>query len=236
MSTRWTCIRRGRGGCSRVRPPRARAAEELVARDLGRVLLACEEHAEQAVRAAQRPPTGGGSCDRGGAGRRRSSCSATRTWSSGSSPISRRSGWSVSRRTVWSATSPRSQEAGSAVGGDRAVDVGGGEVGADGGGAGDGARRGARSVLGDDRPELVLHGRVDLAHKVLAVAEEEGAERAAYALKLLQSEGNCRSPRRARTRQRPAGHPRLRCRGRSRSSSRPRRSTWTRSCSTAASS
>lgn len=29
----------------------------------------------------------------------------------------------------------------------------------------------------------------DLAHKVLAVAEEEGAERAAYALKLLQSEG-----------------------------------------------
>ncbi len=29
----------------------------------------------------------------------------------------------------------------------------------------------------------------DLAHRVLAVAEEEGAERAAYALKLLQSEG-----------------------------------------------
>ena len=32
-------------------------------------------------------------------------------------------------------------------------------------------------------------GETDLAHKVLAVAEEEGAERAAYALKLLQSEG-----------------------------------------------
>ena len=29
----------------------------------------------------------------------------------------------------------------------------------------------------------------DLAHKVLAVSEEEGAERATYALKLLQSEG-----------------------------------------------
>ena len=30
---------------------------------------------------------------------------------------------------------------------------------------------------------------IDLRHKVLAIAEEEGAERAAYALKLLQSEG-----------------------------------------------
>lgn len=29
----------------------------------------------------------------------------------------------------------------------------------------------------------------DLAHRVLAIAEEEGAERAAYALKLLQSAG-----------------------------------------------
>ena len=32
-------------------------------------------------------------------------------------------------------------------------------------------------------------GEHDLAHKVLAIAEEEGAERASYALKLLQSEG-----------------------------------------------
>ena len=35
-------------------------------------------------------------------------------------------------------------------------------------------------------------GESDLQHKVLAVAEEEGAERAAYALKLLQSEGELR--------------------------------------------
>ena len=35
-------------------------------------------------------------------------------------------------------------------------------------------------------------GETDLQHKVLAVAEEEGAERAAYALKLLQSEGELR--------------------------------------------
>ncbi len=36
---------------------------------------------------------------------------------------------------------------------------------------------------------LFYMGERDLAHKVLAIAEEEGAERAAYALKLLQSEG-----------------------------------------------
>ncbi len=36
---------------------------------------------------------------------------------------------------------------------------------------------------------LFYMGESDLQHKVLAVAEEEGAERAAYALKLLQSEG-----------------------------------------------
>ena len=36
---------------------------------------------------------------------------------------------------------------------------------------------------------LFYLGESDLKHKVLAVAEEEGAERAAYALKLLQSEG-----------------------------------------------
>jgi hypothetical protein len=36
---------------------------------------------------------------------------------------------------------------------------------------------------------LFYMGERDLAHKVLAVAEEEGAERAAYALKLLSSDG-----------------------------------------------
>jgi hypothetical protein len=36
---------------------------------------------------------------------------------------------------------------------------------------------------------LYYLGEHDLAHRVLAIAEEEGAERASYALKLLQSEG-----------------------------------------------
>jgi DNA primase catalytic core len=37
---------------------------------------------------------------------------------------------------------------------------------------------------------LFYMGSSDLAHKVLAIAEEEGASRAAYALKLLQSDGS----------------------------------------------
>lgn len=36
---------------------------------------------------------------------------------------------------------------------------------------------------------LFYLGEVDIKHKILAIAEEEGAERATYALKLLQSEG-----------------------------------------------
>ena len=36
---------------------------------------------------------------------------------------------------------------------------------------------------------LFYLGETDLKHKILAIVEEEGAERAAYALKLLQSEG-----------------------------------------------
>jgi DNA primase len=36
---------------------------------------------------------------------------------------------------------------------------------------------------------LFYMGETELAHKILAIVEEEGAERAAYALKLLQSEG-----------------------------------------------
>jgi hypothetical protein len=37
---------------------------------------------------------------------------------------------------------------------------------------------------------LYYMGEMDLKHKVLAIVEEEGASRAAYALKLLQSEGS----------------------------------------------
>ena len=39
---------------------------------------------------------------------------------------------------------------------------------------------------------LYYLGETDLKHKVLAIVEEEGAEKASYALKLLQSEGELR--------------------------------------------
>ena len=41
----------------------------------------------------------------------------------------------------------------------------------------------------DDRPSLYYLGETNLKHKILAVVEEAGAEKASYALKLLQSEG-----------------------------------------------
>lgn len=45
------------------------------------------------------------------------------------------------------------------------------------------------SFLAMTGQSLFYMGESDLAHKVLSIAEEEGASRAAYALKLLQSEG-----------------------------------------------
>ena len=46
---------------------------------------------------------------------------------------------------------------------------------------------------------LFYMGETDLKNKVLAIVEEEGAQRAAYALKLLQSKACSPSPRPAKT-------------------------------------
>ncbi len=46
---------RARGVFARQAGEELGVAEELIARDLGRVLLTCEEHAERAVREAQAP-------------------------------------------------------------------------------------------------------------------------------------------------------------------------------------
>ena len=48
---------------------------------------------------------------------------------------------------------------------------------------------GAHQILGDDRPILYYLGETNLKHKILAIVEEAGAERASYALKFFQSEG-----------------------------------------------
>ena len=55
--------------------------------------------------------------------------------------------------------------------------LGGRQILADGCGAAFVPGGGADRVLGDDRAEPVLHGREDLKHKILAIAEEEGASR-----------------------------------------------------------
>ena len=47
---------------------------------------------------------------------------------------------------------------------------------------------------------LYYLGETNLKHKILAIVEEAGAEKASYALKLLQSEGELRPHRPARTR------------------------------------
>ena len=57
---------------------------------------------------------------------------------------------------------------------------------------------------------LFYMGEADLAHKVLAIAEEEGAARASYALKLLQSDGELSIASTGKdTADGPAGHPHL---------------------------
>ena len=86
-------------------------------------------------------------------------------------------------------------------------------------------------------PQSIFYmGETDIGHKVLSIAEEAGAERASYALKVLQSEGQLTI---ASTAKEP-GTGRLvshqyRVQGPVASSPRPRPSTWTRSFSPGAS-
>ena len=180
---------RARGVFCRQAAGELGVAEELIARDLGRVLLACEERAEEAVRAAQAP----------------------------TDPKVVLSD-AERERALELLRDPRLIErivAGFAVAGmvgeetnclvgylaavsrklDRPLAV----VVQSSSAAGKSALQDA--VLGfvpeEERvsfsamtgQSLFYMGESDLAHKVLAVAEEEGAERASYALKLLQSEG-----------------------------------------------
>ena len=52
------------------------------------------------------------------------------------------------------------------------------------------AGRGPGALLGDDRADRCsTWARQDIKHRILAIAEEEGVRQAAYALKVLQSQG-----------------------------------------------
>ena len=164
-------------------------AEEVVHRELGRVLLACESLAEEVVRAAQAPAETTVTLS---AAEEEAALELLRdpTWSSASPPTSLRAGV-VGEATNcllgYLAAVSRKLEAPLAVIVRSSSAAGKSSL--------------LEAILAfvpeEDRvsysamtgQSLYYLGEGDLAHRVLAIAEEEGAERAAYALKLLQSEG-----------------------------------------------
>jgi hypothetical protein len=183
---------RARGLFARQAAEELGLAEELVARDLGRVLLVCEEHAEQAVRAAQQPAQPEvqlsedereqalellkdpglverivSDFERVGVVGEQTNCLVGYL-----AAVSRKLDrpLAVILQSTSAAGKSALQEAVLAM-----VPV---------------EERVQFSAMTGQ--SLFYMGESDLEHKVLAVAEEEGAERAAYALKLLQSEGELR--------------------------------------------
>jgi DNA primase len=164
-------------------------AEEIVARDLGRVLLVCEERAEEAVRRAQQPDEQAVVLS---AGEREAALGLLRDPG-------------LIGRVVsdFAAAGIVGEQTNCLVGylaavsrlldGPLAVIVQSTSA------AGKSALQDAvLSMVPEEQrvsfsamtgQSLFYMGESDLAHKVLAVSEEEGAEQASYALKLLQSEG-----------------------------------------------
>jgi len=183
---------RARGVFARQAGEELGVAEELVARDLGRVLLTCEEHAERAVREAQAPREPEvqlsepereralgllkdpalvervvADFERVGMVGEQSNCLIGYL-----AAVSRKLDrpLAVIVQSTSAAGKSALQEAVLSM-------------------VPEEERVSFSAMTGQS---LFYMGETDLQHKVLAVAEEEGAERAAYALKLLQSEGELR--------------------------------------------
>jgi len=183
---------RARGVFARAAGEELAVAEELIARDLGRVLLACEEHVERAVRGAQAPaePV----VELSEPERRealalledpelveRIVADFARVGMVGEqnncligylAAVSRKLDRPLALIVQSTSAAGKSalQEAVLAM-------------------VPEEERVSFSAMTGQS---LFYMGETDLQHKVLAVAEEEGAERASYALKLLQSEGELR--------------------------------------------
>ena len=166
--------------------------EDVIRRDLGPGAAEAgraagpADHAKRSSQGTGRDPA-----QRGGASRGAGAAARSRICSTASSRTSSAAGWWARRPTSWWAISRRCR---GKLDAPLAVLVqsssAAGKIGAHGSGAGVRAGRGAGAVLGDDRADRCsTWARRDLKHKVLAIVEEEGASRAAYALKLLQSEG-----------------------------------------------
>jgi DNA primase catalytic core len=183
---------RARGTFARQAGEELGLAQELIARDLGRVLLVCEEHSEAAVRAAQAPAEPDvalseaereqalellrdpalverivADFERVGVVGEQSNCLVGYL-----AAVSRKLDrpLAVMIQSTSAAGKSALQEAVLALMPEE-------------------ERVSFSAMTGQS---LFYMGETDLQHKVLAVAEEEGAERAAYALKLLQSEGELR--------------------------------------------
>lgn len=183
---------RSRASFARAAAKELAVSEELVARDLGRVLLACEEHAEQAVREAQAPAEPRvelseaereralellrdpaliericADFERIGVVGERDNCLLGYL-----AAVSRKLDrpLAIIVQSTSAAGKSALQEAVLAM-------------------VPPEERVSFSAMTGQS---LFYMGESDLSHKVLSIAEEEGAKRAAYALKLLHSEGELR--------------------------------------------
>jgi DNA primase len=180
---------RARGVFCRQAAGELGVAEELIARDLGRVLLACEERAEEAVRQAQsasQPKVVLGDRERERALELlrdpRLVERIVRDFAA-AGVVGERTNCLVGYLAAVSRKLDRplavivqsSSAAGKSALQDAVLEMVPLEE-----------RVSFSAMTGQS---LFYMGEADLAHKVLAVSEEEGAERASYALKLLQSEG-----------------------------------------------
>ena len=164
--------------------------EEVIRRDLGRVLLKLEELQDEQIKQALAPKEEAVTHQRRGPGRRRWSCCAIRAcWSASSRTSPGAVSW-ARRQTNSSAISASCRgildsplavivQSSSAAGKSSLMEA-------------------VLAFLPEEQrvqysamtgQSLFYMGETDLKHKVLAIVEEEGAHCASYALKLLQSEG-----------------------------------------------
>ena len=183
---------RARGVFARQAGEELGVAEELIARDLGRVLLTCEEHAERAVREAQAP--------------REPEVQLSEQERERALSLLKDPGLVERIVADFERVGMVGEQSNCLIGYlaavsrklDRPLAVIVQSTSAAGKSA---LQEAVLSMVPEEErvsfsamtgQSLFYMGETDLQHKVLAVAEEEGAERAAYALKLLQSEGELR--------------------------------------------
>ncbi len=183
---------RARGVFARQAGEELGVAEELIARDLGRVLLACEEHAERAVREAQAP--------------REPEVQLSEQERERALGLLKDPGLVERIVADFERVGMVGEQNNCLIGYlaavsrklDRPLAVIVQSTSAAGKSA---LQEAVLSMVPEEErvsfsamtgQSLFYMGESDLQHKVLAVAEEEGAERASYALKLLQSEGELR--------------------------------------------